>query len=187
MSAAQPMVAAAVPPRGFGLHGAVRACDASLAVLAGVALVVSFGCVALGVLARVAGWDVPGLDAYAGYAVAAALFLALPQTLRRQEHLRVTLLLDRLGPRARAAFEWWVLLAGLALSLFFAFHAARLVWMSHAMHDVSPAADATPLWLPQSAMALGCAGFALSMLDALVLRLRGRAYHERLDGAAHVE
>jgi hypothetical protein len=47
-------------------------------------------------------------------------------------------------------------------------YALRLVWVSYGMHDVSPAADATPLWIPQIAMALGCIGFALSLADALV-------------------
>lgn len=190
MSAVNPSAATPFAPTmaASGLQRAVAASDAGLAVLAGVAMVAAFVCVGLGVVARLAGWDIPGLDAYAGYAIAAALFLALPQTLRRQEHLRVTLLLDQCGPRLRAALEWWSLLAGLALALYLAVYAARLVWMSHEMHDVSSSADATPLWIPQLAMALGCAGFALSMLDALVSRWRGRPYFERLgDEAAHVE
>ena len=151
-------------------------------------MVAAFVTVALGVVARMAGWDIPGLDAYAGYAIAAALFLALPQTLRRQEHIRVTLLLDKAPPRLRAALEWWSLGAGLALACFIAFYALRLVWVSHGMHDVSQSADATPLWIPQIAMALGCVGFALSLADALISRLRGLPYFQQLgEGAAHVE
>ena len=152
------------------------------------AMVAAFVCVSLGVIARLAAWDLPGLDAYAGYAIAAALFLALPQTLRRQEHIRVTLLMDRLGPRARAVLEWWSLLAGFALAVYMAIYAVRLVWVSHGMHDVSPAADATPLWIPQIAMALGCIGFALSLADAIVSRWSGAAYFQRVGPeASHVE
>lgn len=158
------------------MHALVAAVDRCLAVLAGAALVTAFVVVSLGVLARQMGWDIPGLDAYAGYAIAAALFLALPQTLRRQEHIRVTLLLEKLPPRGRAALEAWSLAAGLALAVFLAVYAVRLVWQSYALHDVSQGADATPLWIPQVAMALGCAGFALSMADALVSRWRGRPY-----------
>lgn len=162
--------------------------DRGLAVLAGLALCASFVSVALGVVARLAGWDLPGTDAYAGYAIAAALFLALPQTLRRQEHIRVTLLLEKVPPRGRSVLQWWSLCAGLALALFLAFYALRLVWTSHAMHDVSQGADATPLWIPQIAMALGCIGFALSMVDALWCRWRGAAYFQRIGAeAAHVE
>lgn len=162
--------------------------DRALAVLAGLAMVSAFAAVGLGVLARLAAWDIQGLDAYAGYAIAAALFLALPQTLRRQEHIRVTLMLEKLPRGARAALEWWSLGAGLALAAFMAFYALRLVWVSRSMHDVSQGADATPLWLPQIAMALGCVGFALSLADALWSRWCGRGYFQRVgEEATHVE
>ncbi len=170
------------------LHALSRGFDRALAVLAGLAMVGAFLSVGLGVVARLAAWDLPGLDAYAGYAIAAALFLALPQTLRRQEHIRVTLLLDKAPPRLRAGLEWWTLVAGFALACYIAWFALRLVMQSHAMHDVSQGADATPLWIPQIAMALGCVGLALSMADALWSRAKGHAYFERLsDEASRVE
>ena len=145
-----------------------------LLALACVAMAACFVLVALGIVARLAGWDLPGLDAYAGYAIAAALFLALPATLLQGEHIRVTLLLDRLSPARRAAFEWWCLVAGAGLAAYLAWFSLRLVWLSHTMHDVSPASDATPLWLPQTAMALGCAGLALGFVHAIASRWRGR-------------
>lgn len=178
----------AAQPTVYSLHTAVAHVDRVLAVLAALAMVAAFAAVSAGVLARLIGWDLPGTDAYAGYAIAAALFLALPQTLRRQEHIRVTLLLEKFGPRGRAVLEWWSLAAGFVLAVYLAVYALRLVWLSHAMHDVSPAADATPLWIPQVACALGCLGFALSLADAMVSRARGRTYFERLgEEAAHVE
>jgi len=145
-----------------------------LLTLACVAMLAAFAAVSLSVLSRLFGWDMPGLDAYAGYAIAAALFLALPSTLVRGEHIRVTLVLDRLPPRARQAMEWWCLLAGLALSLFVAWDAVQLAWISHTTHDVSPSADATPLWIPQLAMVMGCLGLALAFVQALWWRLQGR-------------
>ncbi|MBX3610891.1 MAG: TRAP transporter small permease subunit [Hydrogenophaga sp.] len=145
-----------------------------LLALASVAMLAAFASVSLGVMARLMRWDIPGLDAYAGYAIAAALFLALPGTLVRGEHIRVTLVLDRLPAGWRRGFEWWCLLAGLALSLYTAWYAGQLVWISHLTHDVSPAADATPLWLPQLAMALGCIGLALAFAQAVIWRLSGR-------------
>lgn len=170
------------------MHALVATIDRALAVLAALALLAAFGAVSLGVLARIAAWDIGGLDAYAGYAIAAALFLALPQTLRRGEHLRVTVLRDRLGARGRDLLDLWALWAGLVLALYVAAFAVRLVWVSHTMHDVSPAADATPLWIPQIAMALGCLGFALSMADALLSRRRGHAYFAAQGGeASHAE
>src|SRR5690606_37927121 len=110
---------------------------------------------------------------YAGYAVAASLFLALPATLLRGEHIRVTLLLERLPRRGRAALEWWCLLAGTALSLILSWFALRPGWGSHGTRAVSPGADVTPLWLPQLAMAVGCVGLALAFVQALLGRWRG--------------
>lgn len=147
-----------------------------LMALAGVALVAAFLTIALNILARMAGWDIPGLDGYAGYAIAAALFLALPGTFRQGEHIRTTLLLQRLGPRGQAALEYWALLAGLSLSLYLAWFASRLVWQSHALHDIAASADATPLWIPQLGMALGCIGFAVSFVQALAARFSGRPF-----------
>lgn len=170
------------------MHTLIKSFDRLLAVLACVAMVAAFVSVGLGVVARLAGWDLPGLDAYAGYSIAAALFLALPQTLRRQEHIRVTLLLDKVPARVRNLLEWWTLTAGLLLAVYTAVYAVRLVWQSHAMHDVSQGADATPLWIPQIAMALGCLGLALSMADALWSRFQAKPYFERLgDEAQRVE
>ncbi len=160
----------------------------ALMALAAVALVAAFVCVMLGIVDRQLALGLRGLDAYAGYAVASALFLALPGTLQRGEHIRVTLLLQRLPPRGRAWLEWWSLGAGVLLSALLAGYAWRLVWVSHATHDISQGSDATPLWLPQIGMALGCAGLAVALSDAALSRLAGRAFFAQGSGeAARVE
>jgi len=138
------------------------------ALLAGAALamVSAFVVVMLGVLGRPLGWSLPGLDAYAGYAIAAALFLALPEALRRDRHIRVLLVAQRLPAAGRRGLEAVCVALGLALSAALAWYALRLVWVSQRMHDVSTAADATPLWLPQLAMAAGCLGLTAAFAQA---------------------
>ena len=159
-----------------------------LMALAALAMVGTFVVVVLGIADRQFGLGLRGLDAYAGYCIAAALFLALPGTLQRGEHIRVTLLLQAVPARLRNALEAWCLLAGVVLCGLLAWYACRLVWVSHTTHDVSQGADATPLWIPQIAMALGCVGFALGMLDAAVSRvLRHEFFHTASAEAAHVE
>ncbi len=159
-----------------------------LMALAALAMVGTFAVVVLGIVDRQFGFGLRGLDAYAGYGIAAALFLALPGTLQRGEHIRVTLLLQALPPKLRTVLEAWCLLAGVALCSLLAWYACRLVWVSHMTNDVSQGADATPLWIPQIAMALGCVGFALGMLDAAVSRLlRHEFFHAAPPEAAHVE
>jgi TRAP-type C4-dicarboxylate transport system permease small subunit len=95
-------------------------------VLAAVAMAFTFVVVVLGILDRQFALGLRGLDAYAGYGIAAALFLAMPGTLQRGEHIRVTLLLQRLSPAWRHVLEWWCMLAGVALTWGLAYYAA--IW-----------------------------------------------------------
>jgi len=159
-----------------------------LGFLAALAMVGSLVSVLLGIVDRQLNLNLRGLDAYAGYCIAAALFLALPETLRRGDHIRVTLALQKTPPRLKSALEWWSLSAAFGLSVYLAWFAARLVWVSWETHDVSQGADATPLWLPQIAMALGCIGLAVAFADGLVARWQGRPFFPTGAGeAAHVE
>jgi len=66
------------------------------------------------------------------------------------------------------------LFAGTLLAMLFAGYSIRLAWQSHQFHDISTANDATPLWIPQLAMALGTTLLAVAMLDEWVQALRGR-------------
>lgn len=160
----------------------------ALCGLSALSMVAALVTVLLTIASRELHFNLPGLDAYAGYSIAAALFLALPETLRRGEHIRVTLLLQNASPRVRAWLSLWSLASGLALSVYLAFFAGKLVWVSYITHDVSQSSDVTPLWIPQLSMALGCLGLAVAMADAFVAQLQGRAFFPTAsDEAAHVE
>jgi len=154
-----------------------RALDAlydGAAWLAALAMVGLLLMVLLSIVSRQAGFHVPGTDAYAGYLMAAAGFLALAHTLKKGEHIRVTLLLGKLQGQARRAMELWALAAASFLAGLFAFYSARLVWQSHLFHDISTSNDATPLWIPQLAMAAGTLILAIAFVDELVMALRGQ-------------
>lgn len=144
--------------------------------LAMLAMAAAFAVIALGVLARQLHWDIQGLDGYAGYAIGAALFFALPTTFQRNEHIRVTLLMEKVSARWRTALQVWSLGAATVLSVFLAWFCARLVWLSYSTHDIAPTMDATPMWLPQLAMAAGTAGLALACLDATVSHFRNQPF-----------
>ncbi len=128
-----------------------------------------------GILARLLHLQFPGTDAYAGYFMAGAGFLALAHTFEKREHIRVGLLLDHAGPRLRHALGLWSLVVGLQLALLLAWFSLRLAWLSWDLHDVSTGTDATPLWLPQISMALGTVILAIALADALVSYWRARA------------
>jgi TRAP-type C4-dicarboxylate transport system permease small subunit len=143
--------------------------------------------VLLGIAGRLLGFHIPGTDAYAGYSMAACGFLALAHTLTRGEHIRVTLLLERLGATWRRRLELWSLAAATLLSALFAFYSVRLAFQSWDFNDISTANDATPLWIPQLAMAAGTVVLLVAFADTLVLELRGHPRHAKAEAAPHNE
>jgi TRAP-type C4-dicarboxylate transport system permease small subunit len=129
--------------------------------------------VMLGIAGRLVGWYVAGTDSYAGYCMAGAGFLALAHTLKHHEHIRVTLMLERLRGHARHRMELFALVVATVLAIAFAWYSTRLAWQSYDFNDVSTGNDATPLWIPQLTMAIGAIVLAIAFVDELVLEWRG--------------
>lgn len=160
--------------------------DAS-AWLAALAMIGVLAMVLLSIVSRQVGFHVAGTDAYAGYSMAAAGFLALAHTLKRNEHIRVTLFLGRLHGSARRKLEMWALSAGVLLGALFAFYAVRLAWNSRAFNDISTGNDATPLWIPQITMALGTLILLVALMDEWVREFRGTRRSVETEEALHNE
>jgi TRAP-type C4-dicarboxylate transport system permease small subunit len=129
----------------------------SAAALAALFMIGLLAMVLVSIAGRQLHFNLPGADAYAGYMMAGAGFLALAHTLKRGEHIRVTLILAHLGPRAHR----WIF-------------SVRLVLQSHEFNDMSTGNDATALWIPQLAMAVGTVVLAIAAIDEFVLEWRGR-------------
>lgn len=146
----------------------------SAAALAALFMVGLLAMVLLSIVSRQLQFHVPGTDAYAGYFMAASGFLALAHTLKRGEHIRVTLVINMLKGRWKHGLEIWALTAASGLAVLFAFYSVRLSWQSYTFHDVSTSSDATPLWIPQIGMAVGTVVLAIAFIDELILEVRGR-------------
>ncbi len=145
----------------------------SAAALAALFLVGVLLMVLLAIFGRQFHMYVPGTDAYAGYLMAASGFLALAHTLKHGDHIRVTLVLGALTCRWKHRLELWALACATAVAGMIAFYSCKLAWQSHVFNDISTANDATPLWIPQIAMALGSVVLAIAFIDELVLEARG--------------
>jgi TRAP-type C4-dicarboxylate transport system permease small subunit len=141
--------------------------------------------VLLSITSRLLHFHVPGTDAYAGYLMAGAGFLALAHTLKRGEHIRVTLLLSALKGGAKRGMEIFALAAATGLAALSAFYSCRLAWQSHVLNDISTGNDATRLWIPQLSMAVGTVILLIAFIDELVLELRGQ--RSTIDTAARNE
>lgn len=142
-------------------------------VLAAIFMIGVLACIGLAIILRQAAMHVPGLDAYAGYCMAAAGFLALAHTFKKGEHIRVTLLLASLPAKGRVRLDAFALIIGTLIAASLAWFSCKLVLDSHAYSDISTSEDATPLWIPQLSMAVGTVIFFIAMLDETLTRLRG--------------
>lgn len=134
--------------------------------------------------------EVHGADAYAGYCMAASAFLALATTLRRGEHIRVTLIINHLSPTAHRWLDVFCHVVAVVVAGCLAWFSIRLVSQSRAFNDISTGLDATPLWIPQLGMAIGATLFALAFVVDLADLLAGRRVGEArgADGErAHIE
>jgi TRAP-type C4-dicarboxylate transport system permease small subunit len=129
--------------------------------------------VLLSILGRQFGFHVRGTDAYAGYMMAGAGFFALAHTLKRGEHIRVTLLLQALKPKMRRRLEIFSLASAVLLAGLLAWFSVSLCWQSYRIHDISTGNDATPLWIPQLAMAIGTLILFIAFVDELIAEISG--------------
>ena len=156
-------------------------------MLAALFLVGTLSMVLLGIAGRLFNFHVPGTDSYAGYCMAAAGFLALAHTMMHGEHIRVTLILERLAGPSRRGLELWALVVGVLLAALLAFYSVRLAYQSWDFHDISTGNDATPLWIPQITMGVGAVILMIAFIDELVLEIRGERAQAGSDEALHHE
>ncbi len=115
-------------------------------------------------VARWAGLSFPGAANYAGYCMAAASFFGFAHALNHGAHIRVSIVLTALGPRAR-----WLDAAcfglGAVIATYLARYAIVATQWSIKFKDVSQGLDKTPIWIPQLAMCVGAVLLALAFWD----------------------
>lgn len=133
---------------------------------AAVALIAILVLVVTQMVARWSGQIFPGGAQYAGYAMAATSFLAMAYTFNHNAHIRVGLFVTKSGRYRRAMEIWCYTLASMS-ALFLAWYAVKAVMLSARINDISQGQDATPLWIPQTFMAIGAVIFAIAVVDNL--------------------
>ena len=144
------------------------------AVLAALALMAIAVLVLLQAGARWMLIGVQGLSEWAGYMLAASSFLAFAHTLRRGGHIRVQIALQTTPPKVRHALELISHAIGTFLTGFLAYYAVNFVWTSYKFDEISQGSDGAPLWIPQSAMAVGAVMLFVAMAHSFIELLLGR-------------
>ncbi len=137
-------------------------------VIAALFLIAIISLIVLQMLARWTGEVFPGAPDYAGYCMAAASFFAFAHALNRGAHIRVSMLLNAVGPKLRRVLDTWCFAIASGLAWYFTYYATKATYWSWKFKDVSQGQDATALWIPQSAMVLGSIIFAIALTDHLI-------------------
>ena len=120
--------------------------------------------ICLQMIARWTGFVVMGATAYAGYAMAASAFLAMAYTLHQDGHIRVRIILNKLGKNKKWG-ERWCYGIGSLLAIYFFYYASRGAHFSYILNDISQQDDAWPMWIPQMVMVIGTLILAVAFLD----------------------
>jgi TRAP-type C4-dicarboxylate transport system permease small subunit len=98
--------------------------------------------------------DIPIAWEYSSYLMAAAFTFGAAMTLRAGGHIRVTLVLARLGPAARRLLETVLAALGVGFTGFLAYAMINFTWRSF-VSDQTSISSATPLWIPQALVTFG--------------------------------
>jgi TRAP-type C4-dicarboxylate transport system permease small subunit len=104
---------------------------------------------------------------------AAASFFAMAHAFKHGDFVRVTLLLEKLPPGPRRAFELASLAIGTVAVGYLAYWANRFTWESWQFNEVAQGLLAIPIWIPQASFAFGAVLLFVAFVDELVIVLRG--------------
>lgn len=137
-------------------------------ILAALCLIAILSLIVMQMFARWTGEVFPGAPNYAGYAMAAASFLAFANALNRGAHIRVSILLNAVPPGPKRLLEIWCFGLAAAIAWYFTYYAYWFVYWSWKFKEVSQGQDAIHLWIPQSVMVIGGALLAISLTDNLL-------------------
>ena len=126
------------------------------------------------IAARFMGAVIPSSEDFAGWLLSATIFFGLAYTFNEGGHIRVTMLLVRLGPAKRRFMEFFNLFVGLFISGYLALYTFHTVYESFDFEDVTDTYLVVPLWMVQMPMAIGSLFLFIAMVDSFAEMLMGK-------------
>lgn len=114
---------------------------------------------------RTLGLPTGGSDDIVSWLCAASAFLGLAHTFRHGDFVRMLLVIDGLGPRARRVAESLALTVGVAFCGWAAWWCALSVFDSWQFGEMANGLIAIPIWIPQLPVAIGAALLCLAVLE----------------------
>jgi TRAP-type C4-dicarboxylate transport system permease small subunit len=108
------------------------------------------------------------------WSCAAASFFAMAHAFKHGDFVRVTLLLEKLGPVMRRRFEIACLAIAAVAVGYLAYWANRFTYDSWSFNEVAQGLLPLPMWIPQASFAIGSILLFIAVVDELVIVLRGQ-------------
>lgn len=141
--------------------------------LAGLMLIAICVVMMLMSVGREFGINLKGGDEISGWLCAAMCFLGLAHTFKQGDLIRVTLVVDRFEGSRRRIVELVALFTGGAFLALFAWFLTKMVWDSWRFDEYAQGVIAIPIWIPQSALAVGVVLLLVAFVDEFVRVLMG--------------
>ncbi len=118
-------------------------------------------------------WRVSWVNDVVAWLCAAAAFLGMAYSFRHGDFVRVTLLLDSVGPTARRWLEMGSLAVALVAIGYLGYWAALFTYQSWQFNDIAGNMVAIPIWIPQMSFVVGSAILVIAVVDECVCVVRG--------------
>ncbi len=150
---------------------------AATAVLAALATVMIGVVVLVQVGGRLMGLGIRGADDLVAWLTACACVAGAGYAFSQGSHVKVDLLTQRLGGKARTMVGVLATLAALAIAGYAAWACVLMVVESFNMGELSQGELPVKLWIPQAGVAVGAVALAVAVADELVRRIIGAGGH----------
>ena len=111
-------------------------------------------------------------DELVSFWLVAIVTLGAADVLRRDGHIRIDLLTDRLSPRVQAWVDVWGLISVIILSTVLTISGWEMVMFSWTVDLLSEGYLEMPMWIPQVFVPIGFTLMGLAALHRLIQRLR---------------
>lgn len=125
------------------------------------------------IVARSFGIVIPSSEDFAGWLLSATVFFGLAYTFNTGGHIRVGILLTRLGETKRHYFEVFNLVIGLLITGFLMYYTGFTVYDSYSYDEVTDTYLAMPLWAVQLPMAVGSLFLFIAVIDNFLITIKG--------------
>jgi TRAP-type C4-dicarboxylate transport system permease small subunit len=125
------------------------------------------------IILRFFGTTIPGVIEIVVFCMVSSVFLALAQTLRKNEHIRITVVISRLPLGIRRWFELWCLAVSAVFFGSLAYYTIFMAYESFVYNEMSDGVIGIPLWIPQLLMLWGVTLITIAFIENMVKTLKG--------------